>query len=94
VRIVPTWNCGEVRPNEDMIIPGTHFYKTVSQMGGLKQLYETQEKGYFDSYDQGGRCGLAVTALLRWLHSGVLSMYLTWVALGLVIVLFVVCGIW
>ncbi len=94
VRIVPTWNCGEIRPNADMIIPGTHFYKTVSQMGGLKQLYEGQEKGYFDSYDQGGRCGLVLTALLRWLHSGVLPMYLTWVTLGLLIVLFVVCGIW
>jgi hypothetical protein len=77
-----------------MAIPGTHFYKTVSQMSGLKQLYEAQEKGYFDTYDQSGRFGLALTAFLRWLHSGILPMYLTWVTLGLLIVLFVVCGIW
>ena len=94
VRVVPTWTCGEIQPNQQMIIPGTHFYKTVSQMGGLRQLYEGQEKGYFDSYEQGGRCGLVLTALLRWLHSGILPMYLTWIALGLLIVLFVVCGIW
>jgi len=94
VRIVPTWNCGEIQPNETMRIPGTHFYKTVSRMGGLKQLYTGQEKGYFDPYDQGGRCGLVLTAFLRWLHSGVLPMYLTWVTLGLLVVLFVVCGIW
>ncbi|UCC97619.1 MAG: hypothetical protein JSW66_17465 [Phycisphaerales bacterium] len=94
VRVVPTWNCGEIQPSEAMRIPGTHFYKTVSQMGGLKQLYEGQEKGYFDSYQQGGRCALVLTAFLRWLHSGVLPMYLTWVTLGLLIVLFVVCGIW
>jgi NADH:ubiquinone oxidoreductase subunit 5 (subunit L)/multisubunit Na+/H+ antiporter MnhA subunit len=94
IRIVSTWNCGEVQPNDSMRIPGTHFYKTVSQMGGLKQLYTSQEKGYFDLYDQGGRCGLLLTNFLRWLHSGVLPMYLTWVALGLLIVLFVLCGIW
>jgi NADH:ubiquinone oxidoreductase subunit 5 (subunit L)/multisubunit Na+/H+ antiporter MnhA subunit len=94
IRIVPTWTCGEVQKNDEMIIPGTHFYKTVSEMGGLKQLYKGQEKGYFDVYDQGGRCGLTLTAFLRWLHSGVLPMYLTWVTIGLLVVLFVVCGIW
>jgi len=93
-RIVPTWTCGEVQPNEQMIIPGTHFYKTVSEMGGLKQLYTGQEKGYFDPYDQSGRVGLALTGILRWLHSGILPMYMTWVTLGLLIVLFVVCKIW
>jgi NADH:ubiquinone oxidoreductase subunit 5 (subunit L)/multisubunit Na+/H+ antiporter MnhA subunit len=94
VRIVPTWICGEIQENEEMIIPGTHFYKTVSSMGGLKQLYSGQEKGYFDLYNQFGALGFALTSFLRWLHSGVLSMYLTWVILGLLILLFVVCRIW
>ncbi len=94
IRVVPTWTCGEVQENDQMIIPGTHFYKTVSSMDGLKQLYTGQEKGYFDAYDQGGRFGLCLTGFLRWLHSGVLPMYLTWVTLGLLIILFVVCGIW
>ena len=94
IRIVPTWTCGEIQDNDQMIIPGTHFYKTVSSMDGLKQLYAGQEKGYFDAYDQGGKCGLGLTGFLRWLHSGVLPMYLTWVTLGLLIILFVVCGIW
>jgi formate hydrogenlyase subunit 3/multisubunit Na+/H+ antiporter MnhD subunit len=94
VRAVPTWTCGEVQTNEQMTVSGTHFYKTVSSMGGLKQLYSGQEKGWFDLYDQGGRLGLALTGFLRWLHSGILPMYLTWVTLGLLIVLFVVCKIW
>ena len=94
IRIVPTWTCGETQQNDQMIIPGTHFYKTVVQMDGLKQLYSGQEKGYFDTYDQGGRVGLSLTAFLRWLHSGILPMYLTWITLGLLVVLFVVCGIW
>ena len=94
VRIVPTWTCGEVQPNDDMRISGTHFYKTVSSIDGLKQLYSSQEKGYFDPYDQGGRCGLGLTQFLRWLHSGILPVYLTWITLGLLIVLFIVCKIW
>jgi formate hydrogenlyase subunit 3/multisubunit Na+/H+ antiporter MnhD subunit len=93
-RDVPTWTCGEVQANDDMIIPGTHFYKTVSSMNGLRQMYAGQERGYFDLYDQSGKAGLVVTGLLRWLHSGVLPVYLTWMTLGLLLVLFVVCGTW
>jgi formate hydrogenlyase subunit 3/multisubunit Na+/H+ antiporter MnhD subunit len=94
LREVPTWTCGEVQTNEQMTISGTHFYKTVSSMGGLKQLYTCQEKSYFDLYNQSGRIGLALTEFLRWLHSGVLPMYLTWVTLGLLVILFIVCKIW
>jgi formate hydrogenlyase subunit 3/multisubunit Na+/H+ antiporter MnhD subunit len=94
VRIVPTWTCGEVQSNDEMRISGTHFYKTVSSMDGLRQLYSGQEKGYFDPYDQGGKCGLGLTLFLRWLHSGILPVYLTWITLGLLIVLFIVCKIW
>jgi len=94
VRIVPTWTCGEIQTNEQMAIPGTGFYKTVSSMGGLKQLYSGQEKGHYDPYDQSAKCGLTLTAFLRWLHSGILPVYLTWVTVGLLIVLFVVCKIW
>ena len=92
IRMVPTWNCGEKHEGDDLIISGTHFYKTVSSMNGLKQFYSGQKKGYFDVYDQSGRLGLALTGLLKWLHSGVLPVYLTWVTLGLLILLFVICG--
>ncbi len=93
-RKVPTWTCGEMQTNEQMTVSGTHFYKTVSSMGGLKQLYTGQEKGHFDLYNQSGRAGLALTEFLRWLHSGVLPMYLTWVTLGLLVILYIVCKIW
>jgi formate hydrogenlyase subunit 3/multisubunit Na+/H+ antiporter MnhD subunit len=94
VRAVPTWACGEIQPSDEMIIPGTHFYKTISALGGLRQMYRGQEDGYFDLYHQSGRAGLVVTGLLKWAHSGMLPVYLTWVTLGLLLVLFVVCGIW
>ena len=95
VRVVPTWTCGEVQTNEEMTIPGTHFYKTVSSMGGLKQFYSGQEKGHFDSYNQSGKFGLGLTRFLKYLHCGILPAYLTWVTVGLLIILFIVCkNIW
>jgi len=94
VREVPTWTCGEIQSNEQMTVAGTHFYKTVSSMGGLKQLYIDQEKGYFDLYDQSGNMGLGLSSFLRWLHSGILPVYLTWVTVGLMVILFIICNIW
>lgn len=94
VRTVPTWTCGEVQPNEQMIVPGTHFYKTISSMSWLRPLYAGQEKGWFDLYHVGGGVGGAVVSLLRYLHSGLLPMYVTWVTLGLVGVLLALCQIW
>jgi formate hydrogenlyase subunit 3/multisubunit Na+/H+ antiporter MnhD subunit len=93
IREVPTWTCGEVQPNDEMIIPGTHFYKTVSSLNGLRQMYGGQEAGHFDLYNQSGKVGFVVTGILRWLHSGVLPTYLTWVTIGLLLVLFIICGI-
>lgn len=93
VRDVPTWTCGEVQPNDEMIIPGTHFYKTVSSLNGLRQMYNGQEAGHFDLYNQSGKVGFVVTGMLRWLHSGVLPTYLTWMTIGLLLVLFIICGI-
>jgi formate hydrogenlyase subunit 3/multisubunit Na+/H+ antiporter MnhD subunit len=94
VRVVPTWSCGEVQENDQMIIPGTHFYKTVSDMGGLRQLYSGQRKGFFDLYNIFAELGHAVTGILRWMHTGVLSMYATWVTVGLLILLLIICRIW
>jgi formate hydrogenlyase subunit 3/multisubunit Na+/H+ antiporter MnhD subunit len=93
-RTVPTWTCGEILPNDDMIIPGTHFYKTVSSMNGLRQMYSGQERGHYDMYNHGGKLGFACTGLLRWMHSGILPAYLTWVTVGLLLILFAICRIW
>ncbi len=93
-RFVPTWSGGEVQDNDQLIIPGTHFYKTVSDMGGLRQLYSGQQKGFFDLYNLFAGLGLALTSFLRWLHTGVLSTYATWVTLGLLVLLFIICKIW
>ena len=93
-RSVPTWTCGEVQPNDEMIIPGTHFYKTISSLSPFKQLYHLQEKEHFDLYNHGGTIGLLFSSFLKWLHSGLLPVYLVWTAFGLIVILTVLCNIW
>jgi formate hydrogenlyase subunit 3/multisubunit Na+/H+ antiporter MnhD subunit len=93
IRTVPTWTCGEVQDNERMTIPGTHFYKTVSSMAGLKQLYTQQEIGRFDLYNHTRNLGLAFIKRLQSLHSGILPTYLTWVISGLLLILTTLSGI-
>lgn len=93
-RTVPTWTGGEIQPNDSMIIPGTAFYKTVSSLGGLKKFYIWQENEVFDPYVQTGKGGLSLAAFLRWLHNGFLPMYMSWVTLGLLVLLFVLCRVW
>jgi len=93
VRRVPTWTCGERQDNDRMIIPGTHFYKTVSSMKGLRGFYQHQDRGHFDLYNHSGAIGLTVTAFLRWLHNGALPMYLTWVTVGLLLLVLMICQV-
>ena len=91
---VPTWTCGEVQTNDEMIIPGTHFYKTISSLSPFKQLYRLQEKEQFDLYKHSGDIGLLFSGLLKWMHSGLLPVYLAWTVFGLLVILIVICNIW
>jgi NADH:ubiquinone oxidoreductase subunit 5 (subunit L)/multisubunit Na+/H+ antiporter MnhA subunit len=93
-RSVPTWTCGEVQSNDEMIVPGTHFYKTISSMSPFKQLYHVQEREGFDLYNHGGKIGLLFSGFLKWMHSGLLPVYLAWTAFGLIVILIVICNIW
>ena len=93
-RSVPTWTCGEIQPNDDMIIPGTHFYKTISSMSPFKLLYRLQEKESFDLYNHSGKIGLLFSGFLKWMHSGLLPVYLAWTVFGLIVILIVICNIW
>lgn len=69
---------------------GAEFYETISNLGVLKPLYRAAEKKRFDLYDQGTRLAFALTNVLRKLHTGVLTMYVAWCLLGLMILILVV----
>ena len=74
--------------SETIRVAGTHFYDTIKAFPVLKKTYAAQERGVFDLYVQLGRLGLGITALLKVLHNGLLSRYLSWSLLGMVVLLF------
>jgi len=94
LRLVHTWTCGEPMPNDHMVVPGTGFYKTISSMPILRDLYLGQERGYFDLYKIGQTICGGVTGLLRFAHNGVLPFYITWIVLGLLLILVSLSPVW
>jgi hypothetical protein len=64
---------------------GTHFYDTIKEMPVLKGTYTAQGKGYLDPYTWIGGLGLGITGFLKRIHNGLLSWYLSWSLLGILI---------
>jgi len=79
---------GEVPVREVNIFPGTHFYKSISNMKFLKTMYEDGDKGAYDLYNYFGRLGSSLVEFGRRIHNGVLSMYLSWCIIGLGFIIF------
>jgi formate hydrogenlyase subunit 3/multisubunit Na+/H+ antiporter MnhD subunit len=68
---------------------GVDFYETISDFGILKPIYRLAEKKVFDVYDQGVKLSLGFSNLLRKMHTGVLTTYVSWCLLGLLILLLI-----
>ena len=66
---------------------GTGFYGTVRALPGIKSVYNDAEGEAFDVYHIGGRFGGSLVGWLRRCQTGVLSLYVSWVVLGLIIIL-------
>lgn len=82
--------------NEEMRIPGTHFYKTITdELGaGVKAAFRDGDRGAFDIYRISGSMGDRLVQLMRRLHDGVLSTYLSWVIIGLAVLAFILILNW
>ncbi len=85
------WIGGNVMDNEEIRVPGTQFYKTVTDDLGpaVKILFSDGEKGAIDPYNIFGKLGGGLVQILRTIHNGNLSTYLAWVIIGLGILSFV-----
>ena len=72
-------------------IPGTQFYKTVTDDLGpaIKTLFKDGEKGAMDGYNFFGKLGDSFVQVLRMLHNGNLSTYLSWIVIGLGVLSFI-----
>ncbi len=94
LRRVPTWVGGSQHDPERAYFPGTEFYRTIQRLPVISSLYGYQSRGFFDIYELGSRFSVGVASYFSNLHSGVLSTYVTWALVGLVVYLFVFLGIW
>jgi formate hydrogenlyase subunit 3/multisubunit Na+/H+ antiporter MnhD subunit len=82
-RVGETFIGGEVLKSEDIRVPGTGFYNSISSMKPFKGIYQTQEKGAFDPYNWFGRLGLIFSTILKKIHNGILPFYVFWTLLGM-----------
>lgn len=78
---------GELIDNEEVRIPGTHFYSPIKSF--FRKIYNRAEHGWFDIYILSKRAILPVVKNLRNAHSGILSLYIFWLIVGLILLLLV-----
>jgi formate hydrogenlyase subunit 3/multisubunit Na+/H+ antiporter MnhD subunit len=85
------WIGGNVMDSEEIRIPGTHFYKTVSEDINpvFTGAFRDGEKGALDGYNIFAGLGGALVKVLRAMHDGILSTYLSWVVIGLGVLVFI-----
>jgi formate hydrogenlyase subunit 3/multisubunit Na+/H+ antiporter MnhD subunit len=79
------WIGGNVMDGEEIRVPGTGFYKTVTDDLGpaVKTAFVDGDKGALDVYNFFGRLGGGFVQVLRTVHNGNLSTYLAWIVIGL-----------
>lgn len=80
---------GERLEEETTRVAGTEFYDTVRELKVISTIYNDADQGVFDLYVWGGRYGGRIVELFRAAHTGVLSLYLAWLMIGLGVLLLV-----
>jgi formate hydrogenlyase subunit 3/multisubunit Na+/H+ antiporter MnhD subunit len=80
---------GEKPDMESMRFTGTDFYETIRNLKIIKTTYRDAESGSYDLYNFFGQIGSFAVKGLKWLHNGVLSNYLSWCLIGLVVLIFI-----
>lgn len=76
----------ELKPQESKI-SGTEFYNDIKELSGFKLIYFLAEKKFFDIYEWCKNIVFGVGSILSFLHTGNLHFYLSWVIIGLAILL-------
>ncbi|UCB56412.1 MAG: NADH dehydrogenase [Candidatus Omnitrophota bacterium] len=73
----------------DMRVSGVSFYNTIQEIGFLRGLYKKALRRAFDPYEIGRTITFGFTRILRYIHNGVLSTYLAWCLLGMIVLFYV-----
>ncbi len=86
-RVVGPFIGGEVADEPaGLKFAATSYYRTIEELPGLGGALREGSRSVFDVYNLGGRFGGTFVELLRRQHTGVLSLYVTWCLVGLVVI--------
>ena len=86
----PVFTCGERFGLEMRRFPGTGLYLTILELPFIGTYLKDRDKGSYDIYNIVKKAGWkAIVEKLKNLHDGVLSTYLSWCIVGLMIIMFV-----
>lgn len=88
-RLTSTYTGGEEFTLEDHRPTGSDFYETVKEMGFFRTIYRVAEEKLFDLYEIGKELTLSISDGLRKMHNGILPNYLSWILVGLVVLLWI-----
>ncbi len=86
----PIFTCGERLDIEERRFPGTGLYLTILELPFIGTYLKDRDKGTYDIYNIVKLVGWkAIVEKLKNLHDGILSTYLSWCIVGLMIIMFV-----
>jgi formate hydrogenlyase subunit 3/multisubunit Na+/H+ antiporter MnhD subunit len=85
----PAYVGGELLDEKMVKVSGVDFYDTIKKWGFLPGIYRWAEAKAFDVYELGKGMCFGLTAVLRWLHNGMLHTYLAWIFIGTLILLYI-----
>jgi hypothetical protein len=89
-RTTPPFVGGEVlKEHPDMRMSGAEFYLTIQDQRGLKCIYKLAEEKVFDIYEMGVIGAQRLYRVLAYFHNGVVSNYLSWCLLGMVVLFYI-----
>lgn len=73
----------------EMRLSGTEFYNTIKDIPFFKIIYWLAERKVFDMYEVGVKITFGFNKILRYIHNGVLSTYLSWCLLGMLVIFYI-----
>jgi len=86
-RVTNTFTGGEVfEGTRGLKFAASGYYQTVENLPGVGGALRDGSRGAFDVYRLGGTYGSTLVEMLRRRHTGVLSLYVSWCIVGVVVI--------
>lgn len=90
----PIYTGGERFEKEERRVPGTDLYLTILEIPLIGTYLKDRDKGAYDGYNIVKLLGWeAIVKKLKNMHTGILSTYLSWCIIGLMIIIFILMAV-